>query len=294
MMRGAARLVGLALSGLLFSACVSSSDQSLAACYDLSVGQWTPEVVPGNSLYVAPPPRIKLDSTRIYPEDGRVRFALHPAPGALPSIHGRAWWEEIEPDSIRLVWVNMSGVELRLERSRGSLSGIARAIWDFKEVREEASVQAQQVDCNAPLAESAQLRYRYPRGIATVLGDSLRLGDLAPDGWEVSDQTAAPLVGTPRLLPPFADANQVLLYSSPERGIYQIRIRFPSSYDHAEVRKTLSQALGAPTSDSEDIGEEGFYAGKTMKHTSWDGRLVRIWIMTSSDDEAVEVIMADG
>ena len=86
---------GALLTSLALLASTADAQSTVAGCYDIQLGSWTPEMQLGaDSLYPAPPPRILLDTLPGSGLLGRpTGFLLKPAPNAMPSIHGYSWWQ---------------------------------------------------------------------------------------------------------------------------------------------------------------------------------------------------------
>lgn len=171
---------GSILSVLLLAASVEGQSPSVApACYDLELGPWQPFIeLEADSIYVAPPPRIFLDTV---PGAGLGRptgYSLTTAPGAIPSIHRLSWWAPAGSDSIEFVWTTgFSGLRARLATTSRPLVGTAETSWDFGRPVQHATITATAISCDAPIREAYAFRYRFPRGIG-MESDSILVGKL--------------------------------------------------------------------------------------------------------------------
>lgn len=132
---------------------VAQAPLSLAGCYDLHLGEWGPGPLPGaDSLYMALPPRIRLDTL---PAQGWMSrtgaYQAGPAPGAMPSVHDIVNWEPIAGDSIRVIWsTGFSGVTLVFAHDEDVLVGRAESFWDYPRAHQRAEARAVPVSCTAP------------------------------------------------------------------------------------------------------------------------------------------------
>ena len=128
---------------------------AIAGCYDLRLGEWSPPMsIGGDSVFLQPPSRIELATTKGTVRGGRVRgYALHPAPGARRSVHRYAYWSVDDSVRIRLVWTNgLSGVRIMLRPHGDTLRGTAESFWDFERPTQTTGAVASRVMCSDTLA----------------------------------------------------------------------------------------------------------------------------------------------
>lgn len=100
-------------------------------CYDLLLGPWHPPLRLGaDSLEIAPPSRIRLDTTR--GQDFGDGFLITTPSVAMPSKHRFAFWKPVGQDSLAMSWsTGFSGFSLRARITPDGLRGRAETFWDF-------------------------------------------------------------------------------------------------------------------------------------------------------------------
>jgi hypothetical protein len=143
-------------------------------CYDLSLGPWRPtQLLSEDSIYIAPPSRVRFDSSRT--ERWPDRLVLVTAPGGYPSVHRYAFWRPVGSDSVELLWsTGYSGLRMTLGGRPSELRGEARAFWDFPRDPLTADVAARRVQCDPPARPMAQ-RLVF-RAVPLEGGDSVAVG----------------------------------------------------------------------------------------------------------------------
>jgi hypothetical protein len=122
-----------------------STPQSVAGCYALSIGKWSPPVALGeDSKDVAPPAVVRLLTTR-----GSEGMLVRPARGSAPSIHRTSYWL-VEVDRVVVVWTTgYSGLRMTLHPSPTGFQGEAESFWDFDHPTQRAHVHATRVGCGS-------------------------------------------------------------------------------------------------------------------------------------------------
>lgn len=276
-----------------------AAQDSLTGCYDLELGPWTSDIPSeSDSLYVTPPPRIRLDSAQGRGLGDRPQnFALTPAPGALPSLHRYSWWKWTSPDSIELAWTTgLSGLRMHLAVEGSVLSGIAETFWDFTRERQRAQAVATPVACDSALPEEERMSYRFPRGIGFEDADSVLLGlPLPRTGLDVEEEDGRiyevhRVRG--RFAAPFEEAESARVAVDPEEGaVRRIRVRYPEGEDYDRIIERMVAAFGQPTNRWSRELDSGYVSWMT----SWSGRLVSIGAYGGRNDRerAVTVLFVD-
>ena len=128
----------------------STTPQSVAGCYALSIGKWSPPVALGeDSKDVAPPAVVRLLTTRGSGGIESMGMAVRPARGSAPSIHRASYWL-FEKDRVVVVWTTgFSGLRMTLHPSPTGLQGEAESFWDFDRPTQRAHVDATRVGCGS-------------------------------------------------------------------------------------------------------------------------------------------------
>ena len=122
--------------------------QSVAGCYALSIGKWSPTVALGeDSKDVAPPAVVRLFTTR--GSSDSKGMLVRPARGSAPSIHRTSYWL-VEVDQVVMVWTTgFSGLRMTLHPSAMGFQGEAESFWDFDHPTQRARVDAKRVACGS-------------------------------------------------------------------------------------------------------------------------------------------------
>lgn len=281
--------VGLILGTLFLAVPIEGQSPAIApACYDLDLGPWEPHMeLDADSIYVAPPPRILLDTI---PRVGLGRptgYWLGAAPGALPSIHRFSSWTRMESDSIELVWTNgFSGFRAKLSTRSTPLVGIAQTFWDFGRPQQTASLTAAAVSCDAPLPEASAFRYRFPRGIGMAGSDSILIGETLDRSRlqleEESDRTVL-VHSSPN--EPFQNAVDLRIVLGDDNRVRQIRFSLPETISHEQAVATMRLLYGDPTSQR----QTELRSGRISYVASWSDRLISI--VVSGGAEGPQFVM---
>ena len=129
---------------------VSATPQSVAGCYALSIGKWSPTIALGeDSKDVAPPAVVRLFTT---PGRGDLEgqgMLVRPARSSRPSIHRGSFWF-VEEDRVVVVWTTgFSGLRMSLRPSPTGLEGEAESFWDVDRPPQRAHVDATRVGCGS-------------------------------------------------------------------------------------------------------------------------------------------------
>lgn len=264
---------------LLLPAGLSGQASTWTGCYDVELGPWAPHRDFGrDSLYMAPPPRIRLQSDSAPPG-----LALTPAPGALPSVHRIAFWRHLGPDSVSFVWSNgFSGITMRLAASGEDLRGSARTFWDFPRETQTADVVARRVSCKAPLREEDRLAYHFPRGVELDGGDSIRVGEALPgNGVHLVEEkkNVYRVYGLP-LAAPFSGAEQVRAVVDTAGVVRRIVVDFKRDVSHQNVLDAMIPLAGEPTTRSVHRQSDG----SEMRHAIWSDRVMEVWLVSTGGD----------
>jgi hypothetical protein len=266
--------------------------QQAAGCYDLRVPPAHEMLPSADSIFLALPPRIELDTFPGRSSMGDRGFALREAPGALPSIHPHAWWEWSDPERLSLVWsTETAGVSMELRPSGDGLHGRMTAIWNFPRSGPEAAVEAIRVDCGAPLPEEYRAVYRLTRGIELETGDSVRIGEPLPSEIRGVEQLQPRLHRFPGVLGVFAEASEARVATDEAGVVRSIRMLFPEGTIYRELVAGFAEVQGPPSSSAQPPDPRG-----AAEWSAWQDRLVgvTIWNAVSADGlSEVTVLLRD-
>jgi hypothetical protein len=234
---------------LLASSGAVAQVERFTGCYDIILGSWSPADPGGDSIYYAPPTRVRLTTEPGKRLGGAPHgYAVTPTPGAMPSLHEYSWWV-LNGDSVAIHWTTgFSGVSVRLA-GQDTLRGAARTLTDVVSGPIYATdVSAPRVDCSGPLDETRQLRHRFPPIVHLTDGDSLVLDGSVNSALVLSRPSARSLFvrGTPH--PPYDGANQVEVWLREDDSIRAIRLHYAPGIGFDELLARLTGHLGAPTS----------------------------------------------
>jgi hypothetical protein len=167
----------------------------VVGCYDIEVGPWALQGVREggpDSLHVAPPRRIVLDSVPAAARYRQRERLVRTAPGSPPSIHYFFRWRPLDGDSILIGFDRrLSGLELRLERGDDVLQGTAHSDWGVRpppgSPPQWAPAQARRVSCAEPIPPKWQNYRRFVREVRLDDSRVLTVGRPLPAGVEEDD-----------------------------------------------------------------------------------------------------------
>ena len=264
------------------------------SCWDIQIGPWQPNrELGGDSLEVAPPSRVRLDTTRADELEG-AGYALSVPSGAIPSKHRFASWRPMGRDHITLSWsTGFSGLTMDLRVTPRHLQGQAETFWDFPRPIQRAEVSADEVGCEAPPRIEVKQRI-LPRSVQVQGGDSITLGQ----SWTSVRISAERLRdGTYRIQKRsaglFEGATTVNVWVNRDGIIARIDLEYTTA-DYAGLVARLSQELGKPTThdtipilDSKGLKDElAAWDSRTTSLALWHSNLV-------SGGFAVRILLTD-
>ena len=115
-----------------------------AGCYDLALGAWD-----GTAEEVLPlPASIELRSEFGSDVLENWRLLLRPNPDTEQRSYRWAWWEEVEADSLRLIWsTGFTGIEMRVGRRADGYVGFAENFLDYPGGTARAQATLRRTDC---------------------------------------------------------------------------------------------------------------------------------------------------
>ena len=127
------------------------TSESILGCYEVSVGNWSPNLdIGADRVFITPPRSIELTSM-----PARFQGFL-----ARPISGGSRWlpfgsWEMTPDHTLRLTGSNgHSGVTAELGPKGPALVGRAQSFWDFPQITHWATVTAMRVNCPTPLSRA--------------------------------------------------------------------------------------------------------------------------------------------
>jgi hypothetical protein len=223
----------------------------VAGCYDLQLGPWLPAGAPthGDSLGLAPPPRVQLDTVASSEgREGSNSLVLRPAPGSLPSIHRFAYWSLLGADSVVLSWsTGFYGLNARLAVGSDVLRGNAASHSDLiGEPGQSAEMTATRVSCRAPPRFPATDDRPTPRGILLASGDSVRL-DMPTPELLPGDSVAGRVVRIRRPLEQiWSPAREVEIWTDAASLVERIEVRLPPDFDFERAANVIQERFGPP------------------------------------------------
>ncbi|MCJ7629017.1 MAG: hypothetical protein MUO50_11600, partial [Longimicrobiales bacterium] len=244
----------------------------VAGCYDVELGEWTPDLGPQNdSLLFAPPSRVVLDTVQLGlwgPVLGETWRSLRVAKGALPSIHdpNRTGWRT-EGDSVRLGWgagTGAPGLRAAVGQTPEGFSGWVRTVThdpvtDPPRETRTAPITLRRVSCDSPPRITALDQRQLLTSVSFSDGTRIALDVpfIPGPGWEEkTDQRFRRFV----LRNPEIDCIGPVLSVEfwPARGETEGRIDvhfLPTEDFEAEAQKVIDE-IGEPTRTSERIRDE--------------------------------------
>ena len=249
-------------------------------CYDLALSPWQgPDDSEPYALLYAPPPRIRLDTTRA--DDNSSGYRLSEPPGALPSVHEfRSWRRAASGDALMLGWsTGTAGLSARLDMTeRGwndTLRGRAKTFVDVGGApRYTADITAVPVDCDSPLPPVHRSQRSIPIGVALVGGDSVTLGAPLADVPGTEPVANRYMKRLRRALDaPFRGASDIELLPDRDGDIAIIRFQLPEETDFEALVDTLTALHGPPTDRT--INQHG---GLRTHDVLWQNRTVKLGI----------------
>jgi hypothetical protein len=249
-------------------------------CYDLSLGPWRPRPLAGpDSIYIAPPSRVRFDTVRS--ERSPDRFALATPPGALPSVHRYAWWRPVDGDRVELLWsTGYSGLRMTLGGAQGELRGEARAFWDFPSDPLTADAVARRVACDGPAHPSATDQRFVFRAVPVAGGDSVApgmpIGAVRSRADSLRGRTFR-MRGAPG--GPFARAASVEFSVNRRDTVWRVEVLYPEDADFESIATSFTRMLGAPLwRDTTRLG-----SGEVGSvHVSWGNRTTQLTLRRSA------------
>ena len=275
-------LVQVFAAFILFFPCEVSSQLDpgeFLGCFDVSIGDWTPaRDWGGDSLYLAPPSRIRLDTIPRTGPFSRGLMALRVPAGALPSIHRIMGWS-VERDHIEFVWTNgFSGFTVLAEPDSTGLSGVARSFWDFNRARQTASFLARRVSCEAPPVFSAEDQRPIFDSITLGDGQVLRLNEHFGPGQEwtpgfadrVYERDGMEVEGMGATLSVQARTNRLGI-------LHSIYIDLPNDFDLEAYISRTSEDLGPPVTNRHRDRQDG----RRSANVVWSNRSIRLAVNVS-------------
>jgi hypothetical protein len=182
-------VVAILLVASLPVAAAAQADR-VVGCYDIEVGPWAiqdwREDGP-DSLHVAPPRRIVLDSVPAAARYRQGERLARLAPGSPPSIHFYYRWRPLDGDSVLIGFDRrLSGMELRLERGNDELRGTAHTSWSAVQPPhmppQWAPAHARRVSCAEPIPSDWQDYRRFVREVRLDDSRVLTVGRPLPAG----------------------------------------------------------------------------------------------------------------
>ena len=278
----AALVLSLILAGALSP---EASGQSVAGCYDVEIGEWTPPPSGGDSLYFAPPSRVVLDTLSV-PNFRRGYSILRVAPGALPSIHPLSGWVS-QGDSIRLEWSrNLNGLTAVVGEVPGGYRGEARSVWHcFREVR-TASFGLRKATCDSrpPVVLQDQRPLAPPISISD--GPRMELMKAFTPGPEWKPRELEELAATVYSLndvqvQSLGLARSIEVTVSGNRDLHPINIHLASDFDFDASVLRLTDELGPPTGGW-DFSDRN---GRRTMGAVWENRTVNLTIGASEEPD---------
>ena len=233
---------------LLVLACAGCSREFAIepdSCYNVAISEWPADSdYGGDSLEVAPPPRVRVHGARS--SGDTTPGIIAELPGVMPSVHSHASWRYIVPDSLMMVWsTGYGGVVLRLGGRPDSLKGSAESFFDYRGGHMTGAM-ATLVDCSAEIPEGARAVRRFHVGVPLASGDTLIVGGrLSPTLDLDSTRTARVQV---REVPvgAFRRATSVTV-DTVGSIITFIIIDYPHTVSVAELAAELEAVIGPPT-----------------------------------------------
>jgi hypothetical protein len=187
--------VAAILLGASLPVAAGAQADPVVGCYDIELGPWAiqdwREEGP-DSLHVAPPRRIVLDSVPAAARYRQGERLARPAPGSPPSIHFYYRWRRLDGDSVLVGFDRrLSGLELRLERGNDELTGTAHTSWSAVQPPhmppQWAPAVARRVSCAAPIPEEWKDYRRFVREVRLDDSRVLKVGRPLPPGVEEAD-----------------------------------------------------------------------------------------------------------
>lgn len=264
------------------------------SCWDIQMGPWRPNRELGaDSLEVAPPSRIRLDTARADELEG-AGYALSVPSGATPSKHRFVSWRPTGRDRIGVSWsTGFSGLTMDLRVTPRHLQGQAETFWDFPRPIQRAEVRADEVRCEAPPRIEVKQRI-LPRSVQVQGGDSITLGqswtsvrtraERLRDGTYRIQQTSAGL---------FEGATTVSVWVNRDGIVARIDLEYATT-DYAGLVAHLSQELRKPTThDTIPISDS---KGLKDELAAWDSRTTSLAVWHSnlvSGGFAVRILLID-
>ena len=127
--------------------------ESVAGCYELSLGEWEPplrETAPGsgNETILIAPSRVQLSLEPSGSLNGITVRRIH-ALSALSEERATVWFQH-GPSAVTLVFTNgFSGLTLELYKRGEDLAGSATSFWDFPLPKQTAAAEARRIVCPA-------------------------------------------------------------------------------------------------------------------------------------------------
>ncbi|MBC7789382.1 MAG: zf-HC2 domain-containing protein [Anaerolineae bacterium] len=121
--------------------------RSLAGCYEIRLGTWTPALTLGaDEVYITPPPQIVLDTLSAVAPADPSRFRVLP----VLDTPGRDYadWLALTADSLRVTWTTgLHGLTMHLKLENRVLSGFATTFWNFDRKSQRSEVTGKRIVC---------------------------------------------------------------------------------------------------------------------------------------------------
>lgn len=244
---------------LLLASAASACDRPLHidpdSCYDITIAAW-PDTADygGDSLEVAPPPRVRLEGARLPGDTTPATIAK--LPGVLPSVHSHATWRYVGPDSVMMIWSTGYGlVSLRVGGTAERLTGMAESWFDYRDGHTTSAVAAR-VDCAAPVPEHARANRRFHLRVPLASGDTLMVGRAVPPSLDLDTSSTGRVVVRDAPVGVFRGALSVRV-DTVNATVANIFIDYPDSVRVTELAARIETLLGPPTGMSSGRSTRG-------------------------------------
>jgi hypothetical protein len=283
-MKGLQHVLFILVLGFPSSAMGQSNLEGVAGCYDVILGDWTPPfALGGDSLYLAPPSRVVLDTAFNAPGLVGDRRILSVAPGALPSVHRFSGWE-LTQDSVHLIWTNgFSGFKAGTTRAPGGFRGDAQSYWDVVSRQvQTASIFLEKVDCKTRPTLTREDQRSVRTSISIGDGSALTLREPFSPGanWQANSTGRAFTLSDATVLG-FGRAREVEARVSEDGTIRSVYIRFPSDFPYEETVDGLTSEMGFPVSRE----DRSLVGGRRRMSAHWANRTESLWLRKSETSD---------